>query len=308
MYESIDDLNAILGVEAESVALEFKDGGKLQTFDERAKKELVTDVTAFANSGGGVVIYGIREEDRGGRSVAAALAPVTNPTVTQDRLRETIFSNTDPAFRDFEIKTIAMPGGSAFVIVVEEGDTAYQNRLDRRYYGRVDASSAPMYGFAIRDVMNRRTAPKVTVQLLVCRDVVRQDEHRYTIVPRLTNDGLLTANHWTLVVGLPAVLAVPGQDPHLTIRHTGEQRIGGHALQLFQFSSERQPPMSSGRLLPGEERELRMGAGYGLLNVWIVDELQVRQIRAAPPLHWSLFVDNAPRCDGEVRYHDWSQW
>lgn len=308
MYDTVNDLNSMLGVEAESVSLEFKDGTKLTTFDERAKRELVTDVTAFANAGGGTVIYGIREEDRGGRSVATGLAPVTNAAITQDRLRETIFSNTDPALRDFTIRAIPIPGGSAYVISVEKGDTAYQNRIDRRYYGRVDASSVPMYDFAIRDVMNRRTAPKVATKLLISHDVMQIDSHRYTVVPKLFNEGLLTANHWTLAVAIPAALAFVGQDPHGTLRQTGLHRIGAYEMSVLQYSSERLPPMSSGRLLPGETLEIGTGAGYGMLQIHIRNQQQIRQVETSPPLRWSLFVDNAERREGEVPYAEWCRW
>jgi hypothetical protein len=255
-----------------------------------------------------MIIYGITAEERDGRSVASALSPVTNEAVTQDRLREIIFSNTDPAFCDFEIKAIATLGGAFFVISVPQGDTAYQNKFDRRYYSRVDASSAPMYGFAIRDVMNRRTAPKLVARLAIQWNVTEQNRHSYTVEPSLTNEGLITANHWTLIVGLPAVLAELGQDPHLTIRPLGGKVIGGHPMQLHQYSSERQPPVTSGRLLPDESRELVMGQGYGLLRLSISNEQQRRQIEAAPPLHWSLFLDNAQRRDGEVPCETWSRW
>lgn len=310
MYESVDELNALLDVEAESISLEFKDGAKLDTFDDRAKQDLITDVTAFANAGGGTVIYGIREERRDGRSVAAALAPVTNQAVTQDRLREVIFSNTDPALRGFDIRTIAVPGGTAFVIAVEEGDTAYQNRMDRRYFGRVDASSVPMYGFAIRDVMNRRTTPKVLGKLSVVHDDMRQNAHRYTVVPNLANEGMLTANHWNLIVALPAALAAVSNDPHGTIVGLGEETIGGNSVQLFRLSSERLPPATAGRLLPGESRDLDMGSGWGMLRLSIAagNQQQMRQLSVQPSLRLSLFVDNSPRSDAEVPFREWCRW
>jgi hypothetical protein len=308
MYKTIDDLNALLGVAAESVTLEFKDGAKLQTFDERAKKELVTDVTAFANAGGGTVIYGIQEAEQNGVSVASAHAPVTNGAVNQDRLREVILSNTDPVFRDFKITPIASGTGTVYVIEIAKGDTAHQNKIDRRYYSRIDASAVPMYDFAIRDVMNRRSTPKVAVEITVLYNVTLAQRHNYTVVPVLTNEGHLTANHWTLILGVPITLAAPGMDVHGTIRPLGEKRIDGLRMATFAWSSERQPPASSGRLLPGESLSLGTENGYGMLNISIENAAQIREIETAPPLHWSLFVDNAPRHDGVIPCGQWSRW
>src|SRR5579863_9323858 len=56
-----DDLNALIKNHAEeSLYLEFKSNGSLQTSDPK-KNEIAKDVSAFANSDGGILIYGINE-------------------------------------------------------------------------------------------------------------------------------------------------------------------------------------------------------------------------------------------------------
>lgn len=62
MFTTLEDIRALIGVAAETVSLEFKDGVKLNDLTDRARTELVTDVTAFANAGGGTVIYGLSED------------------------------------------------------------------------------------------------------------------------------------------------------------------------------------------------------------------------------------------------------
>lgn len=307
MFNTLAAIQALLGVEAETVSLEFKDGTKLDGLSDRAKTELVTDVTAFANAGGGTVIYGVTEAQRNGQSFADAISPVTDARVTQDRLRDIIHSNTDPSLSGFSITTIAANGGSIFVIEVDEGDTAYQNKRDQRFYSRVDASAHPMYAFAIRDVMNRRTRPHVEAALVVQYRETSQDRHVYAVVPKLRNTGNLTANHWVLRVGLPAAIGRMGQQVADRIRQLGGVRHAGHELNLYEFSSDRVPG-NSGRILPGDTYVLDQGQGFTELILVIQGDAARRAIQAEPPLIWRLYVDDAPAQIGEEAYRDWSRW
>ncbi|MGT0248037.1 AlbA family DNA-binding domain-containing protein [Burkholderia pyrrocinia] len=307
MYSTLESIQALIGVEAESISLEFKDGTKLDGLSERAKTELVTDVTAFANAGGGTVIYGLQEESREGQSLASAISPVTDVRVTQDRLRDVIYSNTDPAFRAFSITTIAAEGGSIFVIEIAEGDTAYQNKRDQRFYSRVDASAHPMYAFAVRDVMNRRTRPHVSVRFDIRRRTVERGRHVYVLVPKLENEGNLTANHWTFRLGVPVPIGraeVLGRVMH----SIGQSMEGLHTVQWFEYSSEWGGAFGTPRILPGDTLELDMNHNYPEVLLVISDMAEIRAAELEPPIFWSLLLDNAPRQTGEIPYNDWSVW
>lgn len=307
MFDTLESIEALLGVEEESVSLEFKDGAKLMGLSDKARTELITDVTAFANAGGGTVIYGIKEEQRDGKSVASAIAPVTDVSITQDRLRDIIHSNTDPAMRGFSISRIGADGGSIFVIEVAEGDTAYQNKRDFKFYGRVDASAHPMYAFAVRDVMNRRTHPHVSVKLKILKNVVERDHHRYTVVPELTNEGNLTANLWSLRVGAPEAIGQADGLHGFHMREINGPRLENHRLRWFEYSSER-IGFGSLKILPGDTVDLSTGNNYASFFLDIKSVESTRSIETAPPLFWSLLLDNAPRQSGRVPYPEWSVW
>lgn len=307
MFDTFESIQALIGVEAESVSLEFKDGGKLDGLTERAKTELVTDVTAFANAGGGVVIYGIREEQRDGQSVASAISPVTDARVTQDRLRDIIHSNTDPALRGFSITTFAVDGGWIFVIEVTEGDTAYQNKRDLRFYSRVDASAHPMYAFAVRDVMNRRTRPHVSVHFEIQRRTVEHRRHVYAVIPELRNEGNLTANHWTLRLGVPAVIGRPEGALMRHMRLIGESRQANHDTRWFEYMPE-QIGIGERKILPGDSLVLDAAHNYPQILLVIAGEAEIRAAETEPPIFWSFLLDNAPRQFGELQFRDWSIW
>lgn len=308
MYDTLEEITALLGQAEESVSLEFKSG---RTFDEfnSARSELVKDVTAFANAGGGTILFGIQSRLDGGRSVADQLEPVTNQAITKDRLAEIIWSNTDPPFGGFKIDVIPVAGTEAiYVIRVDQGDTAYQNRIDRKFYQRVEAMSQPMYAFAIRDVMNRRTTAVVRAVLNVRPISLGPDFHHYRIVPTLTNDGMVTAHHWTLQVDVPCrPVRIEMQTP-LTVMIRGEIEFEHWTLQRYEYSSERRPAATNLRLLPGEQKVLDVGAGFPDFVLEITSNVGQQLLRNRPPIHWSLFVDNAPKQEGTIDYDDWCQY
>ncbi|WP_186257419.1 AlbA family DNA-binding domain-containing protein [Burkholderia gladioli] len=306
MYETIADIEALQDVAFESVNLEFKAGAKLENWNERAKLDFIVDVTAFANAGGGVVIYGLNEIQRDGRSYAGDVSPVRDTRLTQDRLREVIVSNTDPVLRGFTIAHIQVDGGSIFVVSVDEGDTAYQNTCDRKYYGRIDASSQPMHGFAIRDVMNRRTRPHVTASLSVrSRRNVEAGRREYELNAILSNDGNLTARHWALRVAIPRGIGTHEGSFLYHLRPDGGDHINGLGYQWYRYSSERSDGRSY-RILPGEILNFReIFADVAVLLLSVGSREQRRVMDHSPSVYWELLVDDAPKQKGELLYADW---
>lgn len=308
MYLSLAEIEELLGEVEESVTLDFKSGAALNDMNT-ARSQLVKEVTAFANAGGGTLIYGIAERADGPRNVADRLDAVTNEAVTVDRLTTIITQNTDPVFRDFEIAVFDVPtGGRVFVVEVNEGVTAYQNRIDQRYYQRSGSISAPMFGFAIRDVMNRRTVPHVDARVHLEIAERSQERHRYIVVPTLNNAGVLTAHHWVLLVDLPHECARLNEHASLAIRDRGTVQDAGQ-FRRYEYSSERSPGLNSGgRLLPGLECSLTPAEGYPRLEIH-VEQRQWRELEKwTPPLRWRLFVDDAPRREWQMEYRQWCQF
>jgi Schlafen, AlbA_2 len=310
MYKSIEEIEALIGTAEESIDLEFKSGRVFDDFNP-ARQELVKDVTAFANAGGGTIIFGVAERQEYGRIYAGRIESITNRTVTKDRIAETIWANTDPSFRGFKINVIPVPGGGdIYVIHVDQGDTAYQNRIDKRFYQRVEAISQPMYAFAIRDVMNRRTHPVIAADLKIQDIRIDAALHEYRVTPRLINDGSVTAHHWMLYVDLPFTVAhyIPGAARLPTIVNLGEIYLEQWKMYRYEFSSERTPDLLSPRILPSETKVLDPSTGYGTLLLTITEANGHKILEIGPPLHWVLFVDDAERREGSVPYNSWCRW
>ncbi|MFH8387859.1 helix-turn-helix domain-containing protein [Kitasatospora sp. NPDC018058] len=92
---------------------------KLDVDEAKDAKEFAKDVAAMANTAGGLIVYGVREDGADG---AAELVGVTNPQPHIQRLRAkaTIVRPFIPALRVYSVPlTQQQPGGGTHLIVVE---------------------------------------------------------------------------------------------------------------------------------------------------------------------------------------------
>jgi hypothetical protein len=82
--------------------------------DNAGRHELLADVSAFCNAGGGDVVFGV-DEDGEGR--AARLAPLAgNPDEEVRRIQDVLVNGLEPRAPGIQVRAVPVPGG--FVIVV----------------------------------------------------------------------------------------------------------------------------------------------------------------------------------------------
>lgn len=98
---------------SEGLRVEFK--RELYGNDDKQKKELLKDVSAFANSHGGHLILGV-EEKNGAASCVVGLAGI-NPDTEVQRLQQSLQTGVEPRIQGIRIRAIPVDGGR-FVIVV----------------------------------------------------------------------------------------------------------------------------------------------------------------------------------------------
>lgn len=156
------DLESLIrdGVE-ERIDLEYKRAEALKKSDG-GKKEITKDISSFANSAGGVLIYGIAEFDGPDKEhLPERLDPVDRTAFTREWLDQVI-GNIRPRL-DVVITPIDLDSGendTAYVIKIPKGVTAHQ-ATDCRYYKRFNFRSEMMLDHEIRDVMGRSEAPRL---------------------------------------------------------------------------------------------------------------------------------------------------
>jgi hypothetical protein len=188
----------------ESLTLDYKAAGSLAVTDGK-KKEITKDVSAMANSAGGVLIYGLKEyADPAKEHLAESIDPIDRTAITKEWL-EQVITNIRPRIDGVVINPIQLSSGEnhvAYVIEIPKGSTAHQ-ATDHRYYKRFNFLSQPMEDYEIRDVMNRLTTPDAGVEFDYIKNSITRNEHRYALVVKIKNLGNLVINNFQLQFTFP---------------------------------------------------------------------------------------------------------
>lgn len=136
------------GVE-ENLSLDYKRADALAKTDGK-KAEITKDVSAFTNSAGGFLIYGVAEPaDKAKRHLPERLDPVRRAVISKEWL-EQIIQTIQPRIEGVLIHPVTIDeqaGLVCYVVEVPQSHTAHQAR-DHRYYKR-DAASEGYAGFRI---------------------------------------------------------------------------------------------------------------------------------------------------------------
>ncbi|MDB5711775.1 MAG: ATP-binding protein [Sphingomonas bacterium] len=138
----------------ESLTLEYKASAALSK-DNHHRRELIKDISAFANAAGGLLIYGIEEADH----LPVRLDGGTDPqAINREWIEQTLQSNIQPRIDGLLIAPIVLEsGGTVWVFEIPQATSLapHQNLIDRKYYKRFNFSSVAMYDYEVRDAMRR---------------------------------------------------------------------------------------------------------------------------------------------------------
>ena len=157
-----DDLQALIDSKLqESITLDYKASDSLQNNDPK-KDEISKDVSAFANSAGGVIIYGIKEDEKG--HFPEELDAGSDPAViSKEWLEQVISSRIQRRIDGIRIKPIWLdknrPGKVAYVVIIPQSNRAPHQARDKKFYKRHNFASIPMEEYEVRDVSRRLEAP-----------------------------------------------------------------------------------------------------------------------------------------------------
>lgn len=159
---SIDDLTALINNEAEeSVHLDFKAAGSLSK-DDKKKAEIAKDVSAFANSDGGIIVYGIEEQEH----KAHALSYIDGNTYTKEWLEQVIQDNIQRRIEGLKIFPIRDNGDitkSIYIVKIPRSSNTPHMSADKCYYKRNNFRSVKMEEYEVRDLFYREATPNLTI-------------------------------------------------------------------------------------------------------------------------------------------------
>lgn len=186
----------------ESLTLEYKSAEALDR-NETKKKEITKDVSAMANSAGGIIVYGIREfEQENKRHLPEKITAVDRRKYPREWV-EQIIQAIRPRIDGIVIHSVNLSSGendTAYIIEIPQSNTAHQ-ASDHRYYKRFNFQSVPMEDYEVRDVMFREQTPNIVLNFLV---EITEDSHNLLIQAR--NAGSAFAQYVACLVDVPTIL------------------------------------------------------------------------------------------------------
>ncbi len=279
--------NFITGEIEESLTLEYKSAEALDR-TEFKKKEITKDVSAMANSAGGLLIYGIREfSELEKRHLPEKITPVDRTEFPREWI-EQIINAIRPRIDGILIHSVNLSLGendTAYIIKIPQSNTAHQ-ASDHRYYKRFNFQAVPMEDYEVRDVMFRENAPNIVLNFLV-----EITEDAQNLVVRANNVSSAFAQYVACLLDVPTVLM-------REIRNKISLTDGGkfYRQRLFNLNQEF-----------GDEN---FKANFPLLRNMTMNwkiplkadfaEIQINNLE----VKWKLYADNALPKEGKINFRE----
>ncbi|MEO6669997.1 MAG: ATP-binding protein [Ferruginibacter sp.] len=178
----------------ESLNLDYKSAGALEKQNNKTT-EISKDISALANSDGGIIIYGIKEDNEQ-KHIPSELDTVKRKEFSKEWLEQIINEKIRPRIEKFKIYPVSITDEDVIYIVeVSKGTTAHQAD-DKRYYKRYNFQSVPMYDYEIRDILNRSKHPKLSL--------VFEFKNLYkSLIIYILNSGSVFANYVNVKITVP---------------------------------------------------------------------------------------------------------
>lgn len=267
----------------ESTTLDYKAADALA---KNKKDEITKDVSAMANTEGGLIIYGLKEHPHK-KHVLEKLDPVDRRMFSKEWLDQVI-NNIRPHIDGLTIYPVPLSSGTyhvVYVVDVPKGETAYQ-ATSLRYYRRRNFESVAIEDYELRELMNRASSPKVSVSFDCRRSVSSGTEQRYILLPKVKNEGRRVISDFKLTITLPRILssnplALVHRNPNINISFdtNGDYFIDYH---------------STGVLFPDEDRSI----GEEIQWEYVINEaVHMAAMREEEKgldlvLSWTLYADD----------------
>ncbi|HVE57048.1 MAG TPA: ATP-binding protein [Pyrinomonadaceae bacterium] len=275
----------------ESLTLEYKSAEALDR-NETKKKEITKDVSAMANSAGGIIVYGIAEyNDAEKRHLPERITPVDRRKYPREWV-EQIIQAIRPRIDGIVIHSVNLSSGEsdvAFVIEIPQSNTAHQAN-DHRYYKRFNFQAVPMEDYEIRDVMFREQTPNIVLNFLIeITHFITEEGNKinYNLIVQAQNNGSAFAQYVAVFLDAP-VLILQTIENKLNVKDGG--RFYRHRLTNLNQEYADEQFKSNFPLL----RNMSMNWRIPLKENF--DEFRVQDLA----LKWKIYADNALPKEGKI--------
>ncbi len=149
----------------ESITLDYKAADSLEITDKK-KSEIAKDISAFANSAGGHIIYGINEINHKPTSIS----PIDGIQITKEWLEQVIQTRIQRKIEGLIIQPIRINQDiktTVYVVKVPESSLAPHMTSDKKFYKRYNFESVQMEEYEIRNLYNRKEKTKLLIDNII---------------------------------------------------------------------------------------------------------------------------------------------
>lgn len=184
---TLEDIYSLIENEVEeNIHLDYKAAGALEKCDKK-RTEITKDVSALANSDGGIIVYGLSEEGHKPKDIS----PIDGSILTKEWL-ENVIMRIQPRIENVKIFPIrnGSLSNSLYVVKIPKSDLAPHMAIDSRYYKRYNFSSVPLEDYEVKDLYNRASMPKL--EIIGCAfnlSETSKDYKEYSIHAKIRNYG-----------------------------------------------------------------------------------------------------------------------
>ena len=275
--------NFITSEVEESLTLEYKAAEALDR-NETKKKEITKDVSAMANSAGGMLIYGICEfGEVEKRHLPEKITPVDRRSFPREWV-EQIIQAIRPRIDGIVIHSVNLSSGendTAYVIEIPQSNTAHQAN-DHRYYKRFNFQAVPMEDYEIRDVMFREQTPNIALNFLI---EITADAQNLVVQAR--NNGSAFAQYVAVFLDVPTAIL---QNTENKMSLTDGGRFYRHRLTNLNQEYADEQFKANFPLLRSMAMNWKIPLGEKL------DEFRAQDLI----IKWKIYADNALPKEGKI--------
>lgn len=232
--------NMITNNVEESINLDFKSAGSLDKSD-RKKAEITKDISAFANSDGGVIIYGICESNH----VANEFSYINGNEFTKEWLEQVSNSGIQQKIDNIIIYPIRKNNDikkTIYVVEIPESINSPHMAKDKRYYKRYNFESVPMEEYEVRRLFLKENKTNLEITNERIAIITHKDNPEKTIGisigVNIKNIGNTIEKYYKLQIELPAIedLSMSCDESMISTNNTKTHMVfsGSNTSPLFQ--------------------------------------------------------------------------
>lgn len=300
--------------------------------ESKSRQNLSIEISAFANSGGGVLVLGLSNPtkiwsvDDGGIDLT-----VKRPS-TREWLEDIVPNLVEPPLQRFNIYVIQntsdssqiVTGRGIFIIEIADSEQAPHQATDNRYYARVGGKSRPLRHRLIADIFGRRQNPKLSVsfkiragtskesapnQFVSVRFMQREElktRPTFRLIAIAKNVGRVLAKYVSITMFIPVALLPEKNIEYGFYKAKDFKEIDGVSYLIWNEDNTRRDYIKSEG----------MGAQYGpswfdpilpgLAHIWdrrLPDQFDKTKLGDLKIL-WKVSADNTPTEDGSIFIRD----